>query len=144
MPRWKSGGPSATDMRSKTVISDEVYHRELERLHLLPKFPEVPIGQQELIRVLRRITETDGKFLHELVTGFVDTAEACPRPTDLYERANAMRADAAAKPLGNPSCMKCHGAGWVHTTKRVKIAGLDPYEAESSERCMCTPPKGNS
>ena len=121
----------------KKPISDELYRKELDRLRMLPKFPEVPTTQQEMIRVLRRITETDVRFLHELITGFVDAAEACPRPCDLYERASAMRGEWATKPLGDPACPSCGGSGWLRGTRTVKVPGMQPYEADYSERCTC-------
>jgi hypothetical protein len=126
-------------MRKPQVIADEVYHAELDRLRVLAKFPEVPNAQREMIRALRRITETDMKFLHNLITGFVDTADTCPMPSDLYAEANRRRTG-YQKPLGNPACLKCNGTGWVYFTKHV-----DPlhdgigYEADYSARCTCAP-----
>jgi hypothetical protein len=124
-------------MRGK-LLEDKVYADELDRLRLLAKFPEVPNAQREMIRALRRITETDRKFLHDLITGFVDTADTCPMPSDLYEEANRRRAG-KEKPLGNSSCLKCGGSGWVHFTKTVNVTGMESYEAEFAVRCACAP-----
>jgi hypothetical protein len=125
-------------MRKQQLLTDEIYHAELDRLRVLTKFPEVPNAQREMIRALRRITETDLKFLHSLITGFVDTADTCPMPSDLYEEANRRRAG-KEKPLGNSSCLKCGGSGWVHNTRTVHVSGMEPYEAEFAERCACAP-----
>jgi hypothetical protein len=124
----------------KKFITDEIYHEEMDRLRMLAKFPEVPVNQQDMIRTLRRISETDKQFLHDLISYFVDNATLCPKPHDLFDRASAMRTT-GQKPLGNPACLKCNGTGWVHFTKHV-----DPlhdgigYEADYSARCKCAPP----
>jgi hypothetical protein len=119
-------------------LSDDVYNKELERMRMMKRFPELPTAKQEMIRVLRRITEHDKQFLHELITFFVDNGERCPTPHELIERAGNMRTR-VHKPLGNPACLKCGGSGWVRTTRTVRVSGMEPYEADCSTRCLCAP-----
>jgi hypothetical protein len=121
---------------TRKVIEDVVYEYELDRMSQLAKFPAVPVVRQEMIRTLRHITEVDRDFLHALVSYFVDHGKTCPLPRELREQAGKMRY-AAAKPLGGEDCPKCHGTGFYHTTKRVQIPGLEPYDAECSEPCRC-------
>src|SRR5215831_17854811 len=112
-------------------ITDQQYRDELDRLQLLSKFPELPVNQQDMIRALRQITETDTAFLHDLVSFFVDEAGDCPKPRELSQRAAAMRA-VKNKPLGNPACAACDGTGWIHGSRMVSVKGVEAYEAEFS------------
>jgi hypothetical protein len=121
----------------KKLLEDKIYHAELERLGGLRKFPEVPAFKQEMIRAMRRITECDKEFLHRLVTYFVDNADICPTPHELIQAAGDLR---EKKPLGSASCLKCGGTGYVHSVRTVRISGMEPYDADFSERCACAPP----
>jgi hypothetical protein len=119
-------------------IDDDVYAKELDRLRILRRFPELPAGQQDMVRTLRRITDKDVEFLHDLISWFVDNVETCPRPADLSNRAGEMR-HREQKTLGNPACLKCDGTGWIHGTTRIRVKGLDPYDADWAKRCDCRP-----
>jgi hypothetical protein len=123
-------------MPNPRPLRDEIYGAELDRMRAMPRFPELPALRQQMIRVMRSVTQSR-EFLHNLITFFVDHNEQCPTPTELYERADAMRAN-DAKPQGNPSCPKCGGTGWMHGTKLVTLPGMEPYEAEYSGPCKCT------
>lgn len=125
-------------MRRPKPIPDESYRIELDRLRILPKFPELPAVQQEMIRAMRHITTTDSAFLHDVITHFVDNSLRCPTPHELFEYVGNLR-HRASKPLGSPSCLKCGGTGWVHYSRTVEVAGLEPYEAEYARRCDCVP-----
>jgi hypothetical protein len=122
-------------MLNPRPLKDEVYGAELDRMRAMVRFPELPALRQQMIRVMRSVTN-NRDFLHALITYFVDHGEQCPTPTELSERANVMRAS-EAKPQGNPACEKCGGTGWAHGTKMVTVAGMPPYEAEYSGRCSC-------
>jgi len=123
-------------MPNPRPLKDEVYGAELDRMHAMTRFPELPALRQQYIRVMRSITN-NRDFLHALITYFVDHNEQCPTPTELFERADVMR-KSETKPQGNPACLKCGGTGWVHGTKLVTVAGMPPYEAEYSGRCRCS------
>jgi hypothetical protein len=123
-------------MAKPQPLEDEFLNKELDRMRMMKRFPELPAARQEMIRTLRHISE-NRTFLHELITFFVDGCERCPVPHELRERAGIIRS-AEAKPLGNPHCEKCGGTGWIHSTRTVKLPGMQPYEAESSERCNCS------
>ena len=114
---------------------DKFFNDELDRMRMLKRFPELPTARQEMVRTLRHISE-NRNFLHELVTFFVDSCDRCPTPHELRERAGIMRS-AEAKSMGNPNCEDCHGTGWITTTRKVEISGMQPYEAEASKRCRC-------
>jgi hypothetical protein len=122
-------------MRSPQPLKDEVYHAELDRMRMLPRFPEIPAARQELIRSLRQVTG-NREFLHSLITHFVDHAEHCPTVSELSDRARIMRyADHAH--TGNAACSQCGGTGWVRGVRTIKVPGMEPYEAEYSKRCQC-------
>jgi hypothetical protein len=125
-------------MARKNSLSDDVYEKELDRMRMLKRFPEMPSARQETIRVMRRITSESRSFLHELITFFVDNAERCPTPHELIERAGIMRAT-ENKPLGDPACLRCTGTGYVRGTRMVTVPGMEPYEADYSARCACAP-----
>lgn len=125
-------------MLKSRLLSDEIYNDELDRMRMMKRFAEVPAARQEMIRALRRVSQNDKLFLHDLITFFIDNAERCPTPHELIERAGIMRAS-KSKPLGSPACEKCYGTGYIHTTRIVKISGMEPYEAECSMRCDCAP-----
>jgi hypothetical protein len=122
-------------MSNTRPLKDEVYGSELDRMRMLARFPEVPVARQEMMRAMRMITRDNRTFLHEIISFFVDNGERCPTPHELNERAGLMRN--AAKPLASPSCLQCGGAGWVHGSKMVRVAGMPPYEAEYTARCAC-------
>ena len=125
--------------RRPQLLADSTYEKELERLRMLKSFPELPIARQEMIRAMRAITATDARFLHDLITHFVDLWQTCPLPLDLRQRAGAMR-KGESKALGSPSCEKCGGSGWLHSVRKVHVSGMEPYYADCSERCLCAPP----
>jgi hypothetical protein len=121
------------------VITDEEYREQLERLRILPKFPELPASQQDMVRTLRRITEGDFRFLNRLISWFVDNGSICPKPVDLTKRAMLMR-EFSDKPLGNPGCPDCGGTGWITGEKMAYPGGVEPYMASWAKRCRCAPP----
>ena len=123
-------------MKNHKLLADELYDREIQRMSQLLKFPQLEPGKQELRRALRRISESDGSFIHRLVSDVVDSDGACPTPAELIRRAGDMRA-LAPKSMGNPDCEKCGGSGFVHSVRRVNVKGVAPYDAEVSERCAC-------
>jgi hypothetical protein len=124
---------------AKKPLDEKIYHQELDRLESLHKFPQLPAFRQEMIRAMRRITECDKEFLHRLVTYFVDHADVCPTPHELIQAAGELRSR-HEKSLGNPSCMKCGGTGWVRSVRTVRVPGMTPYDADCAERCGCAPP----
>jgi hypothetical protein len=117
-------------------LSDTVYDQEIERMSDLPGFPHLPAAQREFRRVLRRVTETDKTFLHNLITDVVDSVTICPTPAELIQRAGAMR-HRAHPTAGDAGCELCHGSGFVTTVRQVAIAGIAPYEAEFAAVCTC-------
>lgn len=123
-------------MSKAKQLEDGFYDKQISRMTNLAKFPMVPEAYKEVRRALRRISETDEGFIRKLITDVVDTNETCPTPAQLIRRAGEMRA-AAQKPVGNPDCEQCHGSGFVSTTRRVKVAGLEPYDADIAEACAC-------
>ena len=120
-------------------LKDKLFNDELDRMQMMKRFPEGEIARQEMIRTMRTIGADNSKFLHELITFFVDNYPRCPTPHELIERTGIMRT-AAYKPLGKAGCLKCSGTGWVHTRRRVKITGMQSYDADFAERCECAPP----
>jgi hypothetical protein len=126
-------------MPKPKLLNDSDYYEELDRMRMMKRFAEMPAAKQELIRALRKITETDKSFLHNLITFFIDNCEKCPTPRELYERAGLMR-EAMRGPLGNADCPDCHGTGWIQTVRTVRLPGMEPYEADCSQRCTCAPP----
>jgi len=121
-------------------LRDSVYREEVERLSGLPKYPALPRAQQELCAALRRISETDGNFLHRLINDVVDTHTTCPTPADLIQMAGAKRSRAAQtahQSMAIPDCEICGGSGFVSATRLVKVSGLAPYEAEFAAPCNC-------
>lgn len=117
-------------------LEDADYDKQVERLSGLPKFPQVPTAQKELRRALRRISETDVGFIRKLIDDVVDTATVCPTPSDLIRIAGEKRHQ-ANKSIGNPSCPKCHGSGFVSFTRRVEIPGMEPYDGDFAAICTC-------
>lgn len=129
-------------MAKAKLLADKVYSEEMERLAGLAGFPLVPAAQADLKRALRRVAESDLKFLHKLITQFVDDPSGrCPKPGEVLHLAGQWR-QTEQKPLGNPACLKCNGSGWVSSTKRVKVPGMPPYDAECAERCECAAKAG--
>jgi hypothetical protein len=139
--RIASGGKYVRHAVPKTkFLDDAFYATQLERLSGLRGFPLIPAAQADLTRALRRVSETDGEFIHRLVTQFVDdSAGRCPKPGELLHQAGQWRQHKQTS-LGNPACLKCDGTGWVSGTRMVKVKGVEPYEADYSERCLCAPP----
>lgn len=129
-------------MSKSKLLSDDFYTKQLQRMSGLQGFPLVPAALAELKRALRQASEKDEKFIHRLVTQFVDDASGkCPKPGQLLALAGQWRQQ-QVKLAGDPDCPQCHGSGWVSSKKPVKVPGLQTYEAESSERCRCcTPPR---
>lgn len=122
-------------MRSAQPLKDTVYNTELERLRMLPHYPEIPAARQELIRSLRQVTG-NREFLHSLITHFVDHGEHCPSGSELADRARIMRfADHAH--TGSAACTQCGGTGWIRGVRKIKVPGMEPYDAEYSQRCQC-------
>lgn len=122
------------------LLPDKTYDEEIERLSGLAKFPELPRAKQELRHALRRISETDAKFLHRLISDVMDTHATCPTPADLIQLAGAKRhrvMQNQSECIGNPDCPDCHGSGFISFTRRVHIAGLDPYDADFAKPCPC-------
>jgi len=101
----------------------------------LDKFPLVPAGQKELRHALRRISDTDRKFIERLISEAVDTRTVCPKPLELLQEAERLRRP-TVKPLGDPDCKICHGSGWESFTKRV-ITGGREYDADCARPCKC-------
>jgi len=118
-------------------LPDEFYDEQVNRLSCLDKFPLLPAGQKELRRTLRRISESDRKFLERLISRVVDTFTICPKPGELMQQADAMRKPLTEKPLGNPDCEVCHGEGWESFQKWVEPGGVDPYMADFARPCKC-------
>jgi hypothetical protein len=113
-----------------------VYDDQVERLSGLPHFPALPAPKKELCRALRRISETDVDFLHNLISDAIDTAMVCPTPAQLIQMAGAKR-DLARKSLGNPNCPECHGSGWVSSRRKVSVPGVGQYETDFAAACRC-------
>jgi hypothetical protein len=127
-------------MSKKKFLADDFYAEQLERLSGLQGFPLMPAAQADMKRALRRVSETDGQFLHRLVTQFVDDPSGrCPKPGELIAQAGQWRQH-EKKSLGNPACMKCGGSGWISVTRMVQVSGMQPYSADFAERCQCAPP----
>ena len=120
----------------KKQLDDALYDREIERMSNLTGFPHIPSAQLAYRRALRRITETDKEFLHNLITEVVDSAAGCPTPVALIQRADAIRHRAHA-PAGNAGCERCGGAGYVTIIRQVNLPGLEPYESEFAAVCTC-------
>jgi len=118
------------------LLDEKFYDEQIERLSNLPRFPQVPATKQEYRRVLRRISESDSTFIRRLISDVVDTNEKCPTPAELLRRAGDMR-QRNPSPMGNPECDRCGGTGFIHSTRRVNIKGVAPYDAEVSEPCSC-------
>jgi hypothetical protein len=118
------------------LLEDAEYEKQLQRLSGLPKFPQVPAAQKELVRALRRISDSDKDFLHKLISDVIDTATVCPTPADLIQRAGAKRQHAHAS-IGHVDCPHCHGSGFVTTLRKVSVAGIAPYETEFAAACKC-------
>jgi hypothetical protein len=127
-------------VQKSKLLEDVFYDKQIERMSSLAKFPQVPEAKKELRRALRRISDTDGGLINSLISDVIDTNERCPTPAELIRRAGDMRQHNPT-PMGNPNCDRCGGTGFVHSVKRVAIAGLQPYDAEVSERCHCGGPK---
>jgi hypothetical protein len=119
----------------KKLLADEFYDQQIERMSGLPRYPMIPEAQKELRRALRRISETDGKFIMRLISDVVDTDERCPTPAELLRRANGMQRPKVI--AGNPDCQVCNGSGWVSVTRPVSIGGLREYEADFARPCKC-------
>jgi hypothetical protein len=117
-------------------LADAIYDREIGRMANLTGFPLLPAAQLEYRRVLRRISETDGDFLHKLITDVIDSVTVCPTPAELIQRAGAIR-HRARPTAGNAGCERCGGSGFVTTVRQVAIAGIAPYEAEFAAVCTC-------
>lgn len=124
-------------MKKSKLLDDAFYDKQIDRLSGLAKFPAVPEAQKELRRALRRISETNEAFISRLIADVIDTNEKCPTPAELIRRAGEMRALATPTSLGKPDCEFCYGSGFVTVTKRVKIPGLQPYDADAAELCSC-------
>lgn len=127
-------------MPKSKLLRDSVYAEEIERMSGLPKFPTHDKARQELQYALRRISETDGNFLHRLISDVMDTHTSCPSPADLIRMAGAKRqraAQTAAETVAKPDCDHCGGTGFVSVKRLVHISGLDPYESDFAERCHC-------
>ena len=122
------------------LLPDKVYDEQIERMSGLPKFPALPNAKQELRYALRRISETDGDFLHRLISDVMDTFTSCPTPSDLIRVAGEKRqraAQASQKFKSVPDCDLCGGSGWVSVTRLVHVSGLAPYEADFASPCQC-------
>jgi hypothetical protein len=116
-------------------LPDTFYDEQVGRLSGLDKYPAIPVGQHELRRALRRISETDRKFIERLIGEIIDTRTVCPKPLELTEEAERLRRP-QYKPLGNPACAVCNGSGWESLTRRVRPGGHE-YEAEFARPCKC-------
>ena len=122
-------------MRSPQPLKDEAYNTELDRMRMLPKFPEIPTARQELIRGLRQVTG-NRDFLHSLITHFVDHGDHCPTVTELCDRARIMHHSHQGH-TGSAACVQCGGTGWIRGTKTITPPGMEPYEADYTRRCQC-------
>jgi hypothetical protein len=118
------------------LLPDKFYDDQIERLSCLDKYPALPMAQKELRQTLRRISDTDAKFLQRLIGDVIDTHTVCPKPMDLIQVAERMRRP-TMRSLGNPDCQVCNGSGWESFTKMVKIGNMQPYEANVSRPCKC-------
>jgi hypothetical protein len=118
------------------LLDDAEYEKQVQRLSGLPKFPQLPAAQKELIRGLRRISDTDVGFLHKLISDVVDTATVCPTPSELIQMAGAKRHRTYTS-VGKADCPQCEGSGFVTTIRNVALPGLEPYEAEFAAPCQC-------
>lgn len=123
-------------MRKSKRLEDAAYDDEIERMSNLAKFPAVPAARNELRRALRRISEADKDFIHDLISDVIDTNTICPTAADLLRRAGDKRSINRAS-LGNPDCESCHGSGWIQVTVRVSPPRVAPYDAETSKPCAC-------
>lgn len=122
--------------KARRMLADTAYEMELSRLAHLKEFPHIPILQRELVRAMRTVTETDGEFLHRLITSLIDNNVDCPRPADIIAAADRARA-VRYKPPGDPGCEDCHGSGFRQVTRRVHVHGVEPYTADAAEICKC-------
>jgi hypothetical protein len=121
--------------RSKS-LDDAFYDEQVERLSGLDKYPLVPTGQKELRQTLRRISETDRRFIERVISEVVDTRTVCPKPSEIMQYAARLR-QPSRKSLGNPDCEVCHGSGWESFVKRVNAAGGHEYDADFARPCRC-------
>lgn len=117
-------------------LEDAVYDREIERMANLAGFPHLPAAQLEYRRVLRRITEMDKEFLHNLITDLIDSTTVCPTPADLIQLAGAKR-QRASQTVANVDCPHCQGLGYITVTRQVRISRLEPYDADFARPCQC-------
>ena len=123
-------------MRKSKLLADSIYDEEVERLSGLQKFPALPRARQELCHALRRISESDGNFLHRLISDVVDTHSSCPTPAELIQMAGAKRHRKQTS-VGKPDCELCQGAGFITKIHTVRPLGMEPYEAEFAAVCTC-------
>lgn len=119
----------------KSLLPDETYDKEIERMSGLSKFPHVPVARQEIRSALRRISESDEDFIHRLISDVIDTHATCPTPAELIQLAGAKRAR-LHQSVGKRDCERCNGDGFISFTKRVKVAGVE-YETEFAKVCTC-------
>lgn len=118
-------------------LSDALYSQEIERMSQLAGFPLVPAAQLEYRRVLRRITETDKAFLHNLISDVIDSVTICPTPAELMQRAGVIRQHTRTDAGGASGCAICGGSGYVTTMRQVSVSGLGSYETGFAARCQC-------
>lgn len=123
-------------MPRSRLLDDDFYDQQISRLSCLDKFPQIPAGQKELRHTLRRISDTDQKFLERLIGEVVDTHTACPKPLELVALAEKMRRP-ILKSLGNPDCEVCRGSGWESFRKLMELGGVEPYMADFARPCKC-------
>lgn len=123
-------------MKKSSKLPDAFYDKQIERMSGLQKFPLLPSAQKEIRRAMRRITETDGNFLNDLITVVVDSEAVCPTPAELIHRAGDIR-HAAKKSAGSPDCPICEGSGFITTVRKVALPGIAPYDAEFAAVCKC-------
>ena len=84
----------------RKLLPDKIYDDEIERMSGLPKFPAYYKGRQELRHALRRISETDLRLLHRLISDVMDTHTSCPTPASLMQMATS------EAPAGRAGCVQ--------------------------------------
>lgn len=127
---WRCG------VKKSKQLPDKFYDDQIERLSGLPKFPVLPLAQREFRRALRRISDSDGEFIHKLINDVIDSATTCPTPAALLNLAGAKRHRVRGS-LGKADCGQCQGTGFVTKTRMVELPGMVPYEAEYAAVCPC-------
>lgn len=132
-------------MGVRTKQENETETFMTKQIGRLKGYPRWEGFRDELVKILWRHSDSN-EHAERIVDSIIRTRKpndegfvSCPAPAELIEYCKAEPTEAPPKAVAaKEDCPRCHGTGFIHSTKRTRaLPGLPEREYSYSAPCSC-------